>query len=64
MANENLKNALKADKITYWQIADELNCHENTIMRMFRHELSAADTAVIEQAASKIRQKRGDTHAE
>ena len=58
MANAEIRKTLKAEKIAYWQIADELGVHENTVIRRMRHELSEADEKAFLKAISEIMSKR------
>jgi hypothetical protein len=58
MANSELRKALKANKIPYWQIADKLGVHENTIIRRMRHELSEADREAFQNAIDEIIAKK------
>lgn len=58
MLAAEIKKLLKAEKIPYWLIADELGVHENTVLRKLRHDLSDSDKASFEQAIERIRAKR------
>lgn len=59
MNNIEIKAELKAAKIPYWQIADMLGCHENTIIRKMRKELSEADRKLFIEAIEAIKRKKG-----
>ena len=59
MCNPEIRSELKASKIAYWQVADELGIHENTVVRLMRHELSDVDRDRINKAIVKIKKKRG-----
>ena len=38
--NCTVRQAIAAAKLPLWRVADELHCHENTLIRLLRHELS------------------------
>ncbi len=59
VANFELKQMLKREKIPYWQIAEKLNVHESTIIRWLRIELSPEQRFNIIRAAYSITQERG-----
>ena len=40
MANKEIRTAITAAGVRYWQIADVLQVHENTLYRLLRHELT------------------------
>lgn len=56
-ANTALRSALKAAKIPYWRVAEQLGVHENTIVRMMRHELSDSDKVRFLKAISEIKKE-------
>lgn len=58
MPNEELKSLLRSEKIFYWEIADVLGVHENTVLRKLRKELSESDKADFRAAVESIRTKR------
>lgn len=58
MPNEELKSLLRSEKIFYWEIADVLGVHENTVLRKLRKELSESDKADFHAAVESIRTKR------
>ena len=43
MANAEIREMLKKEKIPYWKIGAVLGVHENTIVRKMRFELSDSD---------------------
>lgn len=52
MRNQNnveLRQAMKERKVPVWKIADVLGCHENTVLRMFRHEITGEEKERIMQ---------------
>ena len=58
MPNDELKRLMRAEKISQWQIADELGVHENTVLRKLRKELTDSERAQFMQAVESIRAKR------
>lgn len=58
MPNEELKSLLHSEKIFYWEIADVLGVHENTVLRKLRKELPDSERAQFMQAVESIRAKR------
>lgn len=57
MSNTELRAELKAAKIPYWMIADKLGVHENTVIRLMRHELSCEDRERINKAIAEIKKE-------
>ena len=55
MANNEIRDALKAANIPFWKVADVLGVCENTIARKMRHELSEADRERFEKAIAEIK---------
>ena len=53
MANSKLKEILKKNHLTQWELADILGVHENTLCRKLRRELSQEEQqkiiAIIEE---------------
>lgn len=47
--NADLRKAMKERKVPVWKIADALGCHENTVLRMFRHEIAGEEKERIMQ---------------
>lgn len=52
--NIEIQNAKKKHSIYNWQIADELGCHESTVIRQLRHELVPEDKAKYLKAIESI----------
>lgn len=59
MSNTKIRESLKRSKIAYWQVADILGVHENTIYRRLRKELSEKDRKEFEQAIATIKAEQG-----
>lgn len=55
MANSEIRTMLKEANIPFWKVADALGCHENTIIRRLRHELSVSDRERFENAIAEIK---------
>lgn len=55
MTEKNLKvrSAMRLNKVAMWMLADQLGCHENTVLRRLRHELPETEQnrllAIIEE---------------
>lgn len=58
MTNKEIREVLKAEHIPYWQVADVLGVHENTVIRKMRHELSSADKEAFLKAITEIKSKK------
>ena len=58
MANAEIRQMLKSDKIAYWEIGAALGLHENTILRKLRTELTDSDKRAFEKAIAEIKAKR------
>ena len=56
--NKKIKALLWERRIPYWQIADVLNVHENTIGRLLRRPLSRDNEEKILSAVDTITTKR------
>lgn len=54
-ANEDVRKQMKEAGISYWQLADNLHCHESTVIRRFRHELPADEKARIAAVIQEIK---------
>lgn len=57
MANKEIKQLLKTEKIAYWQIGEVLGVHENTICRKLRKELTSQEKEQFLQAISELKEK-------
>lgn len=55
--NEDIRKAMKAAGVAQWQIAEALNCHENTVQRMLRKELAPEKKAQILQIIHDVAQQ-------
>jgi hypothetical protein len=53
--NKDLREA--KGNIPAWMIGEKLNCHENTIYRLFRSNLSNQKKAAIMSAINEIKQE-------
>ena len=58
MANTEIRQMLKSDKIAYWEIGQVLGLHENTILRKLRTELTETDKKSFAKAIGIIKAKR------
>lgn len=45
--NSDLRTEMRKRKVAFWQIADAMGVHENTVARRFRHEITGEDHAEI-----------------
>lgn len=57
MANEDIKEMLKTNKIPYWKIAKKLNISEATVVRKMRIELSKEEKQTIKNIVKKIKEE-------
>ena len=57
MTTKELREKAKKNKVTLWQIADELGVSEATITRLFRHDLNEERKAQISEAIKRIAAK-------
>lgn len=55
IANADIKQLLKAERIPYWKIAAKMGVHENTILRKLRLELSDSEKQAFKKAISEIK---------
>lgn len=53
-----IKKLMKSNKISTWEIADSLGVCDNTIFRLFRHEISDTKKKEIEKAIYDILEDR------
>jgi wyosine [tRNA(Phe)-imidazoG37] synthetase (radical SAM superfamily) len=56
--NSDIRSAIKESKIYTWQVAEELNVHENTLYRMLRRPLSDKKKEEILNIISKLSQQK------
>lgn len=56
--NLDIREEVKKAGLRYWQIAETLNIHENTLCRRLRKELSNQEKEKIRQAINTILQRR------
>jgi hypothetical protein len=59
LTNQKLRDMLKKKKIYLWQIAEKLGIHETTLVRRFRHELTAEQEQQVLLAVEEISLERG-----
>lgn len=64
-ANQALRKKLNENGITYWQLAEYIGVHENTIVRWMRTPLSQEHEQLIRYAMNAVRavQKGGGGNA-
>jgi hypothetical protein len=55
--NIEVRNAIKKSDLYFWQVAEEMQIHENTLYRMLRHDLSDNQRARILDAINQIKSK-------
>lgn len=60
-ANEDIRRTLRANKIPLWLLADKLGCHEQTILKHLRKELSADEKQRIIDAIKGLTEG-GEAH--
>lgn len=58
MANKELRSLIKNEGFYLWQIADEMNIHETTLVKKLRKELSDGQRAEIMSAVEQLRSSR------
>ncbi len=56
--NDQINEVLRKEGIFKWQIARKLKIHESTFSRMFRDELTEAQTQQIMSAVEEIKLER------
>ena len=54
-ANMEIRWRMQEDGTPVWKLADFFKCHENTMLRRLRHELSASEKAEVLKALDAIR---------
>lgn len=57
-ANLALRQRMKSDGTPVWKLADFMGCHENTMLRRLRHELSESEKAEVLKALDAIRSEK------
>ena len=61
MKNEEIRQAIEAAGVKYWQVAEKLRLYDGTFSRKLRKELSAAEKDRVMQAiADAEAEKAGD----
>ncbi|KZN99985.1 MULTISPECIES: hypothetical protein [Bacillus] len=58
MKNLIIKQKIREEKIFTYEVADELQIHENTLYRLFRKPLSTEDEQRIMQAIEQVKLKK------
>ena len=53
-SNDSIRTRLRAEQITLWQLADQINVSEMTINRWFRHSLTDAQYEKVQTAIREI----------
>ena len=53
--NEQVRQELRANSIPLWRVADALHVHENTVIRLLRHELNNEQRQRVEAAIEKCK---------
>ena len=53
--NEHVRQELRSNGIPLWRVADALHVHENTVIRMLRHELNDEQRQRVLNAIEKVR---------
>ena len=57
-ANTAIREKMKAEKITVWQVAEIIGVHEKTLNGWFRTELDGEKKEKVEKAIKKIERSR------
>ncbi len=52
--NEHVRQELRSNGIPLWRVADALHVHENTVIRMLRHELDTEQRQRVEAAIEQV----------
>lgn len=52
--NPKIDKSKKENHVANWEIGEKIGCHENTVLRMFRHTLTEEQTAFILSAIDEI----------
>ncbi|MFJ5625582.1 hypothetical protein ACIQD3_23570 [Peribacillus loiseleuriae] len=52
--NEDIRELVRKSGFCSWQVANKLNCHENTYYRLMRKELSEEDKKRIYRALDEL----------
>jgi translation initiation factor 2 alpha subunit (eIF-2alpha) len=55
--NQDIKNAMKQSKVYTWEVAEQLEIHENTLYRKMRKELSEQFKDRIYDAIENLRNR-------
>ncbi|MBR3344540.1 MAG: hypothetical protein IKG34_10130 [Solobacterium sp.] len=58
--NIKIRQALRYHSVPVWKLADAYGKSENTMYRIFRHELPASEQERIIQMIEKIAKERSD----
>ena len=62
MKNETIKAAIQRAGLKQWEVADALDVHENTLLRLLRHELTDEQRRRVEEAIEQAKaNKEGRT---
>ncbi|MEK4023643.1 hypothetical protein [Sporosarcina sp. FSL W7-1283] len=61
MRNSDIKLTMKKQKIYFWMLADQLGCHENSVYKMFRYELTDEQKRNVLQAIDRIQLQRKES---
>ncbi|MCK0473911.1 hypothetical protein [Halalkalibacter sp. APA_J-10(15)] len=56
--NQDLRDQIKSSNLYLWQIAEQLNIHENTLYRLLRYELSNQQKTQISSAIKQLKSKQ------
>ena len=57
-ANREIREYLRAKSIPLWEVADVIGVHENTVIRWMRSDLDSSKREIVNNAISKIMEKR------
>jgi hypothetical protein len=58
-SNQELRNYIKCLDLYLWEVAEQMNVHENTLSRLLRKELSYDNQRVVYQAINQLIKKKG-----
>lgn len=54
-ANADIRQEMKSANVRLWQVADQLKCHESTLIRRLRHELDPEEKKAVRSALEAVK---------
>lgn len=61
--NQEIRTLIKKSNVYAWEVAEQLNCHENSLFRILRRELNDSEKERILRAIETVKKHSAEFRA-